>query len=126
MNNNTNTALKNISQNSFAKPQIMTSQLFERWRTYIYENCGIYFQDNKKYLLESRLLKRMSYLKLNSFDDYLGYVLNSANGLNEKKYLYEAITINETYFFRNQPQLDALVKTLIPDIVEKNGRSNKN
>ncbi len=125
MNNYTNTALKNISQNSFAKPQIMTSQLFEKWRTYIYENCGIYFQDNKKYLLESRLLKRMSYLGLNSFDDYLGYVLNSANSINEKKYLYEAITINETYFFRNQPQLDTLVKTLIPDIVEKNGRSNK-
>jgi chemotaxis protein methyltransferase CheR len=125
MNTYTNTALKSTPQSSFAKPQIMSNQLFEKWRTYIYENCGIYFQDNKKYLLESRLLKRISYLGLNSFDDYLSYVLNSANGINEKKYLYEAITINETYFFRNQPQLDALIKTLIPDIMDRNGRDSR-
>lgn len=125
MNTYSNSVLANTSKSRFIKPQIMSDQLFEKWRQYIYDNCGIYFQDNKKYLLESRLLKRINYLGLKSFEDYLNFVSNSLNQINEKKYLYEAITINETYFFRNQPQLDALVKTIIPEIVDKQGRNNR-
>jgi chemotaxis protein methyltransferase CheR len=125
MENYSNTALKNISQDTFTKSQLMSAQLFDKWRHFIYENCGIYFQDNKKYLLESRLLKRINYLGLESYDDYLKYVASSINGINEKKYLFEAITINETYFFRNQPQLDALIKTIIPEIIEKQGSNSR-
>jgi chemotaxis protein methyltransferase CheR len=126
MDNYSNSAIKNISLNrSLSKSQIMSNQLFDKWRKLIYDNCGIYFQDNKKYLLESRLLKRINYLGMNSYDDYLDYIVNSVSGNNEKKYLYEAITINETYFFRNQPQLDALIKTIIPEIVEKQGKDNR-
>ncbi len=125
MNNFSSTVLKDISQSSIVKTQIMSNVLFEKWRQFIYENCGIFYQDNKKYLLESRLLKRINYLGLGSFDNYLEYILDNVKGLNEKKYLYEAITINETYFFRNQPQLDALIKTIIPEILEKQNRNNK-
>ena len=125
MDNYSNTTVRNISQNSFLKSQIMSDQLFDKWRHFIYENCGIYFQDNKKYLLESRLLKRINYLNLDSYDDYFNYIIRSVNGNSEKKYLYEAITINETYFFRNQPQLDALIKTIIPEIVERQNKNNK-
>ena len=126
MDKYSNTELKNISQSSsLSKSQIMSNQLFENWRQLIYQNCGIYFQDNKKYLLESRLLKRINYLGLDNYEDYFKYIMDSINGANEKKYLYEAITINETYFFRNQPQLDALIKTIIPEIVEKQGKENR-
>lgn len=126
MDNYSNTELKNISQSSsLLKSQIMSSQLFEKWRQFIYQNCGIYFQDNKKYLLESRLLKRISYLGIDNYEDYLKYIMDNISGVNEKKYLYEAITINETYFFRNQPQLDILIKTIIPEVVDKQGKDNK-
>ncbi len=91
---------------------------FEAWRTYIYELCGIYFQDNKKYLLESRLLKRINHLKLNSFEDYLKYLKFNPKAKAERRYLYEAITINETFFFRNQPQLDALTSKIFKETIE--------
>jgi len=103
----------------------LSGEGFLKWRGYIYDLCGIYFQDNKKYLLESRLLKRIRFLNLKSFDEYYNYLKFRSNG-SELKYLYEVITINETYFFRNQPQLDALVKFLIPDILNSSGRLNKN
>ena len=90
---------------------------FEKWRKYIYNNCGIYFQDNKKYLLESRLIKRINFLNLNSYDEYLHYLLFNSAGYAEKNYLYEAITINETFFFRNQPQLDALIGLVLPELI---------
>jgi chemotaxis protein methyltransferase CheR len=99
-----------------SKSLLMSQQVFEHWRGFIYDNCGIYYQDNKKYLLESRLLRRINHLNLESFDDYLRYVKSSPSRMDEIKYLFEAITINETFFFRNQPQLDALSSTIIPEI----------
>lgn len=107
-------------------PQSALSQnYFEMWRKFIYNSTGIYFQDNKKYLLESRLRKRFTYLGLSSFEEYYTYVSNSTAS-NELKYLYEAITINETFFFRNQPQFDALISTIFPEIItakEKIGKT---
>ena len=104
----------------------LSDQTFEEWRKYIYDLCGIYFQDNKKYLLESRLQKRMSFLSIDSFEKYLEYVKFNPNREPELKYLYEVITINETFFFRNQPQLDALVTTVVPQLLNSPYKLNKN
>ncbi len=104
----------------------LSMETFEEWRKYIYNSCGIYFQDNKKYLLESRLQKRIKFLGLNSFEEYLNYVKLKSSGTYEQNYLYEAITINETFFFRNQPQLEALISKVIPGIIsEKQKSGNK-
>jgi chemotaxis protein methyltransferase CheR len=112
----TSPTFKTTAPNSGAALSIQT---FERWREYIYSNCGIYFQDNKKYLLESRLLKRLNTLNLKSYEEYFDYINSGAGRLSEQKQLFEAITINETYFFRNQPQLDALSQRIIPEIIKQ-------
>ncbi len=109
------TALRTSSLNS--NKITLSATNFEAWRTYIYELCGIYFQDNKKYLLESRLLKRITHLKLKSFEDYLKYLKFNPQAKVERRYLYEAITINETFFFRNQPQLDALTSKIFSETI---------
>ena len=51
---------------------------------------------------------------MDTYEEYYDYLKYNSSNIQEKKYLYEAITINETFFFRNQPQLDALVTTVIP------------
>lgn len=94
---------------------------FDNFRKLIYDNCGIYFQDNKKYLLESRLLKRLNFMGVSTFEEYFDFLKFNINKEDEKKYLYEVITINETFFFRNQPQLNALVSKVIPDIIASKG-----
>ena len=109
----------NFSLNNALKLSPVT---FEKFRGYIYDNCGIYFQDNKKYLLESRLLKRINFLGLNTFEDYYDFLNFNVGKEQEKRYLYEAITINETFFFRNQPQLNALVSNVIPEILASKSR----
>ncbi|MFA3783827.1 protein-glutamate O-methyltransferase CheR [Melioribacteraceae bacterium 4301-Me] len=96
----------------------LSDRTFDQWRKFIFNSTGIYFQDNKKYLLESRLLRRINYLGLNSFEEYYDYLNNSLNYSKEITHLYEAITINETFFFRNQPQFDSLVSSIIPELVE--------
>ncbi|MGE5353314.1 MAG: CheR family methyltransferase [Syntrophothermus sp.] len=131
MNNSSNADLNNFLQQNgslvFPRNTIaLPDKSFENWRKYIYDLCGIYFQDNKKYLLESRLQKRISFLGLDSFDAYLDYVRYHPDRLSEQRYLFEAITINETFFFRNQPQLDVLVTSVIPDIVSSQKKFGRN
>jgi chemotaxis protein methyltransferase CheR len=123
-----NTAVSNLSalQNNIGNGLSLSEQSFGKLRQLIYDSCGIYFQDNKKYLLESRLLKRINYLGLNSYEEYIDYLKFNNNNGTEKKYLYEAITINETFFFRNQPQLDALVTFVIPELVALKTGADKN
>ncbi|MFA6596737.1 MAG: protein-glutamate O-methyltransferase CheR [Ignavibacteriaceae bacterium] len=123
-NANLSSTARSIKTQQTAQP--LSNKAFEDWRKYIYDNCGILFQENKKYLLESRLQKRVTYLGFSSFDEYFDHIRFSVAGRDEKKYLYEAITINETFFFRNQPQLDALVTSILPPIIqakEKFGKS---
>lgn len=105
----------------------MSYELFNQWRQFIYEKTGIYFQNNKKYLLESRLMRRLLHLKMNSYEDYLEFIRNTPQGKYELRYLYDSITINETFFFRNQAQLDALVLKVIPELIiqKRNNGQNK-
>lgn len=104
----------------------MSFDLFCKWRQFIYEKTGIYFQDNKKYLLESRLMRRLLHLKMNSYQDYLDFIKNTPQGKYELRYLYDSITINETFFFRNQAQLDALVLKVIPELIVQKKNNNQN
>ncbi len=104
----------------------LSRSVFENWRKYIYEICGIYFQDNKKYLLESRLQKRISYLNLTSFEAYLDYLKYNPMGSIERKHLYNAITINETFFFRNPQQFSVLTDQVLPEIINEKLKARQN
>lgn len=104
----------------------LSEDTFRQLRDYIYTLTGIYFQNNKKYLLEGRLGKRIQILNISSFENYLQYIRNGKGQFDELQFLYDAVTINETYFFRNEPQFEAFEKHLIPEIVQSrkyNGRS---
>lgn len=98
----------------------MSQAQFDLWRKFIYDKTGIYYQDNKKYLLESRLQKRMSHLKITSYDEYFNLITLGLNHKNELSCFYDVITINETYFFRNTAQLDTMVQKIIPEIIQNN------
>lgn len=117
--------LTNSLSNLLPKQMTMSIQLFQEIRKYIYDTTGIYFQDNKKYLLESRLQKRITFLGLKTYEEYFNLLKSNQNS-EEKKYFYEAITINETFFFRNQPQLDALATKVFPEIIQNKKKINKN
>lgn len=106
--------------------QPMSDKTYDDWRQFIYSLCGIYFQDNKKYLLESRLQKRMNFLGIETFEKYLDFVRFGSGRVEEQKYLFEAITINETFFFRNQPQLDVMVQSIVPELMTNPYKVNKN
>jgi len=94
---------------------------FETIRDYIYNLCGIYFHNSKKYFLESRLIRRMEATGCKVPMDYYQLV-KSAGGGSELKQLLDEITTNETCFFRNAPQLAALENMLLPEVVATKGK----
>jgi chemotaxis protein methyltransferase CheR len=96
----------------------MPDDAFRQVRDFIYADTGIYFQDTKKYLLEGRLGKRLQVLGLNNYDKYLQLLKFGPSRSEEMRFFYDAITINETFFFRNESQFEALENTLIPEIVK--------
>jgi chemotaxis protein methyltransferase CheR len=97
---------------------LLSDELFTRLRDFIYKNCGIYYKDNKRSLLENRISGRLKFHKLGSFASYLD-MLNQPGGRDELNMLIEAITINETYFFRDLPQFDILEKYVIREIISE-------
>ena len=87
---------------------MLTNEEFVLLKDFIYEKAGIYFADNKVYLLESRLSNRISELGLTSFEDYYYYLkYGGSKTEQELTNLFDLVTTNETSFFRNPPQLDA-------------------
>jgi chemotaxis protein methyltransferase CheR len=85
----------------------MTKEEFAMLRDFVYEKTGIYFAENKMYLLESRLTNRLQDLGLSSYEDYYySLKFGSEKTKNEIANLFDVVTTNETSFFRNPPQLD--------------------
>ncbi|HBU36562.1 Chemotaxis protein methyltransferase [Pseudodesulfovibrio profundus] len=98
---------------------------FQSLRDYIYEQCGIYIADNRKYLLENRLGNRLKKLNLKSFDEYYNYLKFDVGKDRELKKLFEVITTNETSFYRNPPQLEVFQHNILKDVLagcRKKGR----
>ncbi len=96
----------------------LSEGVFQQLRTYIYERTGIFFADNKKYLLESRVSRRLLSLGVPSFESYYR-MLTNGQGSSELVHLINTVTINETFFFRNDFQFAALQDTILPELIKK-------
>ncbi len=99
------------------KPKL-SNEVFGQLRELIYSRCGISFADSKKYLIESRLIKRLELRNLKSFEDYHYYLMYDKNKEGEVSFLLNSIVTNETSFFRDQVQLDAFSKGVVPKLIE--------
>ncbi|MCB4204582.1 protein-glutamate O-methyltransferase CheR [Deferribacterales bacterium Es71-Z0220] len=91
----------------------------------IYKHSGITFSATKKYLLENRLSRRIQELNFNSFKDYIYYLKYDIKKMQEMITLLNLVTINETYFLRERPQMDYLVNKVIPELISNGKRSIK-
>jgi len=88
-----------------------------RIRDLIYQVAGIFQPDNKLRFFEDKCTKRMAALGVGSFRDYYDYLTVKPNRQAELVNFLNEITIGETCFFRNQPQLTALRTIVLPKII---------
>lgn len=91
---------------------------FGKLRKLVYDRAGIWFADNKKYILESRLARRLEELEIENFDQYTQFLSIGPFREDEFQEMFNRITINETSFFRNEPQLDVFERKCLAQLLE--------
>lgn len=94
----------------------LSVERFRLIRDIINGRYGIWFSDEHRYLMESRLGERMVQLGLESFDDYYYFIKYNPEGQTEIEEAVDVLTTNETYFFREDYQLRAFARELLPEI----------
>ncbi len=95
----------------------ISKQDFERFRDYFYRKTGIRFEDNKQYFVNKRLLERMEQTGSTSFRRYFTMLRFQASG-EELQELINIMTVNETYFFREEYQFECLVESVLDEVIK--------
>jgi len=114
----------NISNDVFAKlaSRDNVDQVeFDQFRQFLEDACGISLGDNKQYLVTNRMRRLMDDNKIANFGEL---VRNLRLGLQRKlkEEVIDAMTTNETFWFRDIYPYDHLKNTLFPQLM---GASNK-
>src|SRR5512138_1503935 len=94
----------------------MSEEEFRLLRDLVHGHCGIFFRDDTRYLLERRLAPRLQALGLASFREYHRYLRYDPARAAELDEAVDAITTNETYFYREPAQLGAFSREVLPEL----------
>jgi chemotaxis protein methyltransferase CheR len=88
---------------------------FQKFREFFYRKTGIQFDDNKRYFVDKRLVERIEVTQSESFRNYFNTLRFQASG-DELQKLTNLMTVNETYFFREDYQFKCLVESMLPAV----------
>src|SRR5437660_4037571 len=97
----------------------LPDDLFRLMRDEIYKRTGMWFADSSKYLLQKRLSPRARELNFDSFQTYFYFLQYDPRADAEFDQIYDLVTTNETYFFREPAQLAAFAEEIVPEILER-------
>lgn len=95
---------------------------FRQLRDLIRDRFGIYFDDTKQFLLQSRLQTRLVKRSVADFGAYYRFLTSDPQRQGEWDELASVLSNNETYFFRERAQLDILSTEVVADAVRAGGR----
>ena len=101
----------------------LSEEEFRLLRDFIHERFGLYFDDGQRASLRSRLAARLASLDLLSFEDYYRYLRFGPERQDELQRMVSHLTNNETYFFREQPQLQVFAEHILRSIKERKNRT---
>ena len=96
----------------------ITATEYDYVRKLIQKSTGIVLEDGKEYLVEARLTPIVREAKLDSLATLIGKLQKSSVDPLHKKVM-DAMTTNETSFFRDQHPFEALRRLAIPDLLAK-------
>lgn len=99
-----------------------TPQEYEDFRVYLEKTCGIVLGDNKHYLITSRLSRVMADHKLKSLGALVDDIKKDRTP-RLRESIIEAMTTNETLWFRDGYPYEVLKQKLLPELAKKRPRS---
>jgi len=100
----------------------LTDAEFRRVRDFVYGRSGLFYPDAKRFLLESRLRKRLLAVGGPGVAEYLAL---AGSGGDELMSLLDELTVHETSFFRNRPQLEGFRREALPALLGEGERQGR-
>jgi chemotaxis protein methyltransferase CheR len=97
---------------------VISDAEFLKFRDFFYRKTGIHFEDNKRYFVDKRLLERVEATGAEDFRSYFIALRFESSGT-ELQQLVNAMTVNETYFFREAYQFDCMVGGLLDEVARR-------
>lgn len=91
---------------------------FQKFREFFYRKTGIHFDDSKRYFVDKRLVERIEATGQESFRSYFVMLRFQTSG-EELQVLVNLMTVNETYFFREEYQFKCMVSSLLDELVTR-------
>jgi chemotaxis protein methyltransferase CheR len=94
----------------------MTPLDYEYLRKFLKDRSGLDLSSDKQYLVESRLLPLARKAGLPGIDELVAQIKGGANAIAAD--VVEAMTTNETFFFRDKLPFDHLRDAVVPDLLQ--------
>jgi len=86
---------------------------------YVFDICGIVLGEDKQYLIEQRLSPVLSELGCNDFSDLAKKLNLGVTNFIIREKILNAMTTNETSFFRDEHPYVAFREKIMPDMMER-------
>lgn len=97
--------------------QVISKEQYDTFRDFLEKSCGILLGDNKHYLVTSRLNRLTKEFSFNSLGDLLDSLKkNTDRALRE--HVIDAMTTNETSWFRDTYPFEILKSQLFPELAK--------
>ena len=91
---------------------------YHQFRTFLEQQCGIVLGENKQYLVKSRLAPLMSKFDVNSLSELVTRTLSPVER-QLRAAVIDAMTTNETLWFRDDYPFKLLQNKLLPDLANR-------
>lgn len=102
---------------------MIAEEELERFQDFFYRRTGIVFGAAKRYFVERRLKDRIGATATGSLRSYLLHLKYEDGAGEELQRLINAMTVNETYFYREEYQFRCLVNSILPELLAERPRS---
>jgi len=96
----------------------VSEEQYRRLCDFLYRRTGMVFTESKRYFVERRVIDRMAAVGLVRFSDYFTHL--RVNALDEIEHFVNSITVNETYFYREDYHFHCLTKDLLRRRISEN------
>ncbi len=87
-------------------------------RDYLAAEAGLAFDESRRAALSAVIGDRVMATESAGVAEYLA-LLNSTSGADERQRLLDAVTVQETRFFRNPPQIEGLRQRVLPELLRR-------
>lgn len=92
---------------------------FEQFRVFLEKTCGILLGSNKQYLVSSRLNKLMEQNNIKTLGELVQRIQSQPRG-GLREQVVDAMTTNETLWFRDTYPFEVLKSRVLPELIKAN------